>query len=215
MIVSLLAAVCLLAAAGSTRFLSPSPSSSDEASPPGSDRSHSPGSLDHSERGGPETDPRLSAFPTFRSPQPIAERFRTRFQDLSDAELFGEKHSFGRSGGDRLQRSIDLRMACVETFECLDRMRILFHMIILRQCQVEELAWRDYQRNWFGHTFDNPSEILGEGFSSRYDDSLQKIRGQRAEVERISLLLLSSSFSSELEDGRDRSEFTFHSGFRQ
>ncbi len=119
------------------------------------------------------------------TPSPI-DRFSMILQDLSDEELFGDRHSFGRSAGDELQRAIDRRLGSGETVPCPENTRVLAHMILLREHQLKELAWRDYQRNRFGHRFDRPSAFLGEGFSSQYDEPIRKIREQRSKIEGIS-----------------------------
>lgn len=124
-------------------------------------------------------------------PQPwspdAAESFRAVLRRLSDAELYGRRHSFGKSAGRKLQEAIDRRLKHADSSASFARMRVLFHMMILRECQLEEFARRDHERNRFGHRFDGPSSILGTGYSKKYDDDLERIEHQRAELARLFL----------------------------
>jgi len=132
------------------------------------------------------SDPGMVSAETSISPPQSArfvDRYRIALQNLPDESLFGDRHSLGRAAGNDLQRAIDRRLNHGEAEESPDQVRILYHMTLLRECQLEELAWRRYQRNRFGHTFDRPSGILGEGFSSRYDEPLRKVRSQRSQLE--------------------------------
>lgn len=125
-------------------------------------------------------------------PQPwspdIADRLRMSLAGLSDAELRGNRHSLGKAAGETLQGMIDQRLASAETVGSFGRMRSLFHMMILRECQLEELARRDFERNRFGHSFGKPSVILGGGYSRKYDADLENVRNQRAELAKLFLV---------------------------
>lgn len=119
---------------------------------------------------------------------PTAERnFRANCRRLPEHDLRGNGWLMGPSPTEWLQIKINERVRSAEIRESPERMRVVFHLMILRACYLEEMARRDYHRNWFGHTFDGPSAILGNGFSNNYDSALRELEEQRKELEALFL----------------------------
>jgi hypothetical protein len=142
--------------------------------------------LEHSPVGEVSVEVLISGNGELVVPQPWApgagDQCRALLERLTDAEIYGRRHSFGKHSGEALQRMIDARLVREDTAGSVLEMRTIFHMMILRECQLVELARRDHERNWFGHRFERPSLVLGSGFSKKYDRDLERLRKQRGEL---------------------------------